>query len=66
MLCTFKRYIYNMSNTHKEEIYKQFENMVAEYSILSYDEKVKYMNNLTEWYMREKDALNNILYKIKD
>ena len=43
-----------MSNTHKEEIYKQFENMVAEYSILSYDEKVKYMNNLTEWYMREK------------
>lgn len=66
MLCKFKRYIYNMSNKYKEEIYKQFENMVAEYSILSYDEKVKYMNNLTEWYMREKDALNNILYKIKD
>ena len=46
-----------MSNKYKEEIYKQFENMVAEYSILSYDEKVKYMNNLTEWYMREKDNL---------
>ena len=66
MLCKFKRYIYNMSNTHKEEIYKHHEHMVAEYSILSHDEKVKYMNNLTEWYMREKDALNSILYKIKD
>lgn len=55
-----------MSNNNNKEIYKQFENMVAEYSILSYDEKVKYMNNLTQWYMREKDALNNILYKIKD
>ena len=55
-----------MSNTHKEEIYKHHEHMVMEYSILSHDEKVKYMNNLTEWYMREKDALNNILYKIKD
>ena len=43
-----------MSNTHKEEIYKHHEHMVMEYSILSYDEKVKYMNNLTEWYMREK------------
>ena len=64
--CVNLKDIYNMSNKYKEEIYKQFENMVAEYSILSYDEKVKYMNNLTEWYMREKDTLNNILYKIKD
>jgi len=55
-----------MSNKDNKEIYKQFENMVLEYSILSYDAKVKYMNMLTEWYMREKDALNSILYKIKD
>jgi len=55
-----------MSNKDNKEIYKQFENMVLEYSILSYDAKVKYMNMLTEWYMREKDALNNISYKIKD
>jgi len=55
-----------MSNKDNKEIYKQFENMVIEYSILSYDAKVKYMNTLTEWYMREKDALNSILYKIKD
>lgn len=55
-----------MSNKYNKEIYKQFENMVIEYSILSYDEKVKYMNKLTQWYMREKDALNSILYKIKD
>ena len=52
---------------NNKEIYNtHFEHMVAEYSILSHDEKVKYMNNLTEWYMREKDALNNILYKIKE
>jgi hypothetical protein len=55
-----------MSNKDNKEIYKQFEHMVIEYNILSYDAKVKYMNNLTEWYMREKDALYNILYKIKD
>jgi hypothetical protein len=55
-----------MSNKDNKEIYKQFEHMVIEYNILSHDAKVKYMNMLTEWYMHEKDALNSILYKIKD
>jgi hypothetical protein len=39
--------------------------MMNEYSGLSHDEKRKYMNILTEWYMREKDALNNAENKIK-
>ncbi len=37
--------------------------MMQEYSVLLYDEKRKYMNVLTEWYMREKDALNIELNK---
>jgi hypothetical protein len=37
--------------------------MMTEYSALSYEEKRKYMNILTEWYMREKDALNIELNK---
>ena len=37
--------------------------MMQEYSVLLYDEKRKYMNVLTEWYMHEKDALNIELNK---
>jgi hypothetical protein len=35
--------------------------MMHEYKRLELHEKTKYMNILTEWYMREKDTLN-ILY----
>jgi hypothetical protein len=37
--------------------------MMTEYGALSHEEKRKYMNILTEWYMREKDALNIELNK---
>lgn len=39
---------------------------MKEYSALIYDEKVKYMNILTEWYMREKDLLNMLSNKPKN
>lgn len=47
------------TSTHNQHLYC----MMTEYSALSYDEKRKYMNILTEWYMREKDALNIELNK---
>lgn len=35
--------------------------MKAEYNSLTLEEKKKYMDILTEWYMREKDLLRNKL-----
>jgi hypothetical protein len=40
--------------------------MMNEYNRLSYDQKRKYMNSLSTWYMREKDNLNNVLNKDHD
>lgn len=37
------------------------EAMKAEYNCLTLEEKKKYMDLLTEWYMREKDILRNKL-----
>lgn len=52
--------IYNKDN--KENNYNYLGHMKAEYASLSKEEKIKYMNLLTEWYMREKDTLKNNLH----
>lgn len=48
----------NNENTKEKEHIALYA-MKLEYSLLSKEEKVKYMNLLTEWYMREKDTLRN-------
>lgn len=52
----------NNSNKDKEENkYIALYAMKLEYSSLTNEEKQKYMDLLTEWYMREKDILRNKL-----
>lgn len=49
----------NNNKDNKEKDYNYLSLMKAEYCSLSKEEKLKYMNLLTEWYMREKDILRN-------
>lgn len=49
-----------MNNKEKEaNNYIALYAMKLEYSLLEDSEKQKYMDNLTEWYMREKDILKS-------
>jgi hypothetical protein len=50
----------NTNNNISNIKYDSLEAMKVEYSYLSKEEKKKYMNMLTEWYMREKDILRNV------
>lgn len=49
----------NNDNNVYDVKYSNLEAMKIEYSLLNKEEKLKYMNYLTEWYMREKDILRN-------
>lgn len=49
----------NILNEENKHI--ALEAMKLEYNSLTHEEKQKYMNLLTEWYMREKDILRNKL-----
>lgn len=50
----------NTNNNISNIKYAMLEGMKLEYSLLTKEEKQKYMDLLTEWYMREKDTLRNI------
>ncbi len=45
-----------MENNSKH-IYECLYQMKTEYASLNKEEKIKYMNLLTEWYMKQKDML---------
>lgn len=48
-------------NANSENFYPLLYAMTLEYSKLEDSKKKKYMDLLTEWYMREKDILRNKL-----
>lgn len=47
---------------NEQNKYIALEDMKLEYNNLTLEEKRKYMDLLTEWYMREKDSLRNKLH----
>jgi hypothetical protein len=49
----------NIYNNLYNTKYDKMEAMKIEYSLLDKEEKSRYINLLTEWYMREKDILRN-------
>jgi hypothetical protein len=51
------------SIVENETLFPYLYKTIDEYKRLDSETKRKYMKVLTEWYMREKDALNRIEYK---
>lgn len=60
----------NNINNNKRDIEDEIEfdclnNMMNEYSMLNIEDKQRYLNRLTGWYMREKDILNLVYINSK-
>lgn len=60
----------NNINNNKKDVEDETEfdclnNMMNEYSMLNIEDKQRYLNRLTGWYMREKDILNLIYINSK-
>jgi hypothetical protein len=49
--------MYN-SNSNGAKNFNNLYSMMNEYNCLNNEDKSRYMNILTSWYMREKDLLN--------
>ena len=62
-LCDAKHHLNDAEN---ENGFVYLFKMMDEYKRLELCEKTKYMNILTEWYMREKDTLNILYNKDKN
>ena len=50
-------------SVENETLFPYLHKTIDEYKSLDTETKRKYMKVLTEWYMREKDALNRIEHK---
>lgn len=55
---------YTESEANNNKLYSNLYHMMNEYNNLNLNEKEKYMNVLTGWYMREKDTLKLELDKL--